>query len=75
MRTLTRRLLRVNGARGESGSEVSGWREDGVVSLQSLPADFLWGAATAAYQIEGGAGEDGRGTSIWDTFSRVPVAR
>lgn len=33
---------------------------------------FLWGAATAAYQIEGGASEDGRTPSIWDTFSRTP---
>jgi beta-glucosidase len=37
-----------------------------------LPSDFVWGAATAAYQIEGAAGEDGRGPSIWDTFSRMP---
>jgi len=33
--------------------------------------DFLWGAATAAYQIEGAANEDGRGPSIWDTFSHT----
>ncbi|KAF9728805.1 hypothetical protein PMIN06_005994 [Paraphaeosphaeria minitans] len=34
-----------------------------------LPADFLWGAATAAYQVEGGAKQDGKGPSIWDEFS------
>ena len=38
----------------------------------SFPAHFTWGAATAAYQIEGAANVDGRGLSIWDTFSRQP---
>ncbi|TDB94973.1 beta-glucosidase [Micromonospora fluostatini] len=37
-----------------------------------FPETFVWGAATAAYQIEGAAREDGRGPSIWDTFSRTP---
>jgi len=38
----------------------------------AFPSDFLWGAATASYQIEGAAQEDGRGPSIWDVFSRIP---
>jgi len=39
-----------------------------------FPDDFVWGAATAAYQIEGAVDVDGRTPSIWDTFSRVPGA-
>ncbi|MFF9867200.1 GH1 family beta-glucosidase [Streptomyces sp. NPDC013953] len=38
----------------------------------TFPAGFRWGTATAAYQIEGAADEDGRTPSIWDTFSRTP---
>src|SRR6266567_3442523 len=41
-------------------------------SSLKFPDGFLWGAATAAYQIEGAATEDGRGPSIWDTFSHTP---
>ena len=37
-----------------------------------FPRDFRWGVATAAYQIEGAATDDGRGPSIWDTFARAP---
>ena len=40
----------------------------------SFPDHFVWGAATAAYQIEGAAHEGGRQDSIWDVFARVPGA-
>jgi beta-glucosidase len=39
-----------------------------------FPPGFLWGTATASYQIEGAATADGRGPSIWDTFSHRPGA-
>ena len=42
--------------------------------LSDLGRDFVWGVATAAYQVEGAAAEDGRSPSIWDTFCRVPGA-
>jgi beta-glucosidase len=38
----------------------------------AFPKDFIWGAAAAAYQVEGAAGEDGRGLSVWDMFCRIP---
>jgi hypothetical protein len=37
-----------------------------------FPPDFIWGAATASYQIEGAAHEDGRGESVWDRFCATP---
>lgn len=39
-----------------------------------FPEGFIWGAATASYQVEGAAAEDGRSPSVWDTFSRRPGA-
>ncbi|WP_426594726.1 GH1 family beta-glucosidase [Cellulomonas sp. McL0617] len=41
-------------------------------SGRRFPDDFLWGSATASYQIEGAVHEGGRAPSIWDTFSRTP---
>lgn len=40
----------------------------------TFPADFAWGAATAAYQIEGASQEDGKGLSVWDMMCRKPGA-
>jgi beta-glucosidase len=40
--------------------------------VDALPADFVWGAATASFQIEGATSEDGRGESVWDRFCATP---
>ena len=41
-------------------------------AMATFPQDFIWGAATSSYQIEGAAKIDGRGPSIWDTFCHTP---
>ncbi len=46
----------------------SDYRDSGLV----FPPDFLFGSATASYQIEGAVHQDGRGPSIWDTYSHTP---
>src|ERR1700733_12007755 len=38
----------------------------------TFPEGFAWGTATASYQVEGAVSADGRGLSVWDTFSRAP---
>jgi beta-glucosidase len=43
-----------------------------TIDSSAFPSDFVWGAATASYQIEGAAHEDGRGDSVWDRFSATP---
>lgn len=41
-----------------------------ISSLTSYPSSFFWGTATSAYQVEGAVATDGRGPSIWDSFSK-----
>lgn len=40
--------------------------------LKPFPPEFLWGAASAAYQVEGAWNEDGKGLSVWDVFAKQP---
>jgi beta-glucosidase len=52
----------------------TGTTASGPDLISTLPADFTWGVATSAYQIEGAVAEDGRTASIWDTYCTVPGA-
>src|ERR1043165_8000999 len=47
-------------------------KPDAGSNYRRFPEGFLWGTATASYQVEGAVKEDGRGPSIWDTFSHTP---
>jgi beta-glucosidase len=44
----------------------------GQISRQSFPSGFMWGSASAAYQVEGGTKADGRGPNVWDKFMNPP---
>lgn len=43
-----------------------------MTDSKKFPEKFLWGCATASYQVEGAASEDGKGPSVWDEFSHQP---
>lgn len=55
---------------GEQAAQAEGAAQS--TQRREFPQGFLWGSATASYQVEGAVEEDGRGKSIWDTFSHTP---
>lgn len=66
-------LLPLMGASGEAIARTGApGLGQGLAQQRRFPADFRWGCATAAYQIEGAVHEDGRGETIWDVFSHTP---
>jgi beta-glucosidase len=59
----------------EAAAPVRGAGQPGGVGAGAgavFPQGFLWGSATAAYQVEGAVNEGGRGQTIWDTFTHIP---
>ena len=77
-----REFAKVVGAAAVGASAAAGSVGDaaplaGVADItakpRSFPEGFLWGSATASYQVEGAVEEDGRTPSIWDTFRTRPA--
>jgi beta-glucosidase len=59
-------MPRIGHALAPHGAAIS------TPATHAFPPDFLWGCSTASYQVEGAYKADGRGMSIWDTFSHTP---
>jgi len=78
MKTISRRRFGKTMAGAAAAAFASGsllqraFPQSPAASLLRFPENFLWGCATASYQVEGAVKEDGRGPSVWDTFSHTP---
>src|SRR5271170_1032310 len=76
MKTLTRRqfakTITATAALATAAGPQAAFTQTPRTGSRGFPGNFVWGCATSAYQIEGAVEEDGRGPSIWDTFSHSP---
>ena len=74
--TIRRRQF-IGWSAAAAASAVAPWQARAAkpgARAAEFPKDFVWGAAAAAYQIEGAAAADGKGPSIWDMFCKKPGA-
>jgi hypothetical protein len=72
---MTISLAQIAGEQARQATQGGDGTDPGVLAARAaaaLPAGFVWGAATSAYQIEGAAVTDGRRPCIWDTFATTP---
>ncbi|KAK3409331.1 hypothetical protein EUGRSUZ_J01459 [Eucalyptus grandis] len=68
---ITATFLGCSCGREDPGVAGVNGEDDKIINRTSFPSDFVFGVASSAYQIEGAADQQGRGLSIWDTFTEL----